>query len=116
MCKLELKDLCLFWPRSRTSNIYQNLKCTTFPPEKSSDLCGNIFGQHVTPETGTRWVIDEQRYNNFSSDSIGICSQFEKVYGNAIPTNRISRLWDETISSSIKGGKDCSDVSKCNGR
>ena len=57
----------------------------------------------------------------FSSDSVEICNQFEKVYPSASPTNRIFRLGDrlcrnETISSSKKGGGDCSDFSKCNER
>ena len=102
--------LSLSWSRFSSSNIYQNLEGTNFTLEKASDSCDNIFG-HVTHVTDTRRVINEQRYNNFSSDSIGICNQFEKVYSSAIPTNRIFRLAD-----SKKGGGDCSDVSKCNRR
>ena len=50
-----------------------------------------------------------------------ICNQFEKVHPSANPAYRISRLGDrfcrtETISSSKKGGEDCSDVLKCNGK
>ena len=113
--------LSLFWSRSSSSNIYQNFKGTNFALEKASDSCDNISGRHVTRATDTRRVINEQRYNNFSSDSIGICNQFEKVYPSANPTNRISWLGDrfcrnETIFFSKKGGGDCSDVSKCNGR
>ena len=113
--------LSLFWSRSRSSKIYQNFKGTNFPLEEASDSCNNIFGRHVTHVSDTRRVINEQRYNNFSSYSFGICNQFKKVYPSASPTNRISRLGyrlcrNETISSSKKGGRDCSDVSKCNGR
>ena len=113
--------LSLFWSRSSSCNIYQKFKFTNFPIKKVSDSCDNIFVQHVTHVTDARRAITEQRYKNFSSDSIGICNQFEKVYPSASPTNRIFRLGDrfcrnETISSSKKGGGDCSDVSKCNGR
>ena len=112
--------LSLFWSRSSSCNIYQKFKFTNFPIKKVSDSCDNIFVQHVTHVTDARRAITEQRYKNFSSDSIGICNQFEKVYPSASPTNRIFRLGDrfcrnETISSSKKGGGDCSDVS-CNGR
>ena len=86
--------LSLFWSRSTSSNIYQNPEGTNFPLENASDLCDNIFGRHVTHGTDTRRVINEQRYNNFSSDSIGICNQFEKVYPSASPTNRIFRFGD----------------------
>ena len=111
--------LSFFWSRSSSSNIYQNFKGTNFPLEKASDSCDNISGRHVTHVTDTRRVINEQRYNNFSSNSTGICNQFEKVYPSA--SLRISRLGDRfcrngTISSSKKGGGDCSDVSKHNGR
>ena len=87
--------LSLFWSRSNASNIHQNLEGTNFP-EKASDSCDNISGRHVTHVTDTRSrrVINEQRYNNFSSESIGICNQFEKVYTSASPTNRIFRLGD----------------------
>ena len=113
--------LSLFWSRSSSCNIYQKFKFTNFPIKKVSDSCDNIFVQHVTHVTDARRAITEQRYKNFSSDSIGICNQFEKVYPSASPTNRISRLWDrfcrnETNSSSKKGGGDCLDVSKCNRR
>ena len=110
-----------FQSRSSSSNIYHNLEGTNFPLEEASDSCDNISGRHVTHVTDTRRVINEQRYKNFSSDLTGICNQFEKVYSSASPTNRIFRLGDrfcrnETISSSKKGGGDCSDVSKYNGR
>ena len=67
--------LSLFWSRSSSSNIYQNLEGTNFPLEKASDSCDNITVRHVTHATDTRRVINEQRYNNFSSDSIGICKK-----------------------------------------
>ena len=85
--------LSLFWSRSSVSNIYQNFKGTNFPPEKASETCDNIYGRHFTQVTDTGRV-NGPRYNNFSSDSIGICNQFEKVYPNVSPTNRISSLGD----------------------
>ena len=108
--------LSLFWSRSSSFNIYQNFKGTNFPLEKASDSCDNISGQHVTHVTDISRVINEQRYNYASSDSIGICNRYEKVYPCASPTNKISRLGDETISSSKKSETDLSDVSKRNGR
>ena len=84
--------LSLFWSRSSSSNIYQNFKGANFSVKKASDPCDNISGQHVTHVTDTERVINEQRYNNFSSDSIMICNQFEKVYPSGSPANKISRL------------------------
>ena len=85
--------LSLFWSRSSVSNIYQNFKGTNFPPEKASETCDNISGRHFPQVTDTGRV-NGPRYNNFSSDSNGICNQFEKVYPNVSPTNRISSLGD----------------------
>ena len=75
----------------------------------------------MLPVTGTRRVINEQRYNSFSSDSIRICNPFEKVDTSASPSNRISWLGErffrnESLSPSKKGRGDCSDTSKWNGR
>ena len=85
--------LSLFWSRSSVSNIYQNFKGTNFPPEKASETCDNISGRNFPQVTDTGRV-NGPRYNNFSSDSNGICNQFEKVYPNVSPTNRISSLGD----------------------
>ena len=101
---------------SSSSNIYQNLEGTNFLLEKASDSCDNISGRYVTHVTNTRRVINEQKYKNCSSDSIGICYQFEKGHPSASLINRIFRLGNETISSSKKGGGDFSDISKCSGR
>ena len=94
MCKLDLKDLLLcsskkgikeictvsvgrdtlqvplsfFWSRCSSSNIYQNFKDANFPLQIALYSCDNISGRHVTYVTDTRRVINEQRYNNFSSD------------------------------------------------
>ena len=46
----------------------------------ASDSCDNISRRYVTYVTDIRRAITEQRYNNFSSDSIRICSHFEKVH------------------------------------
>ena len=83
--------LSFFWSRSSSSNIYQNFKGTNFPLEKASDSCDNISGQHVTPVTE---LLMSRDTIIFSSDSIGIYNQFEKVYASASPTNRIFRLRD----------------------
>ena len=90
--KTEIKEICtgsvgrdtlwvplsLFWFRSISSNIYQNFKGANFPLEMALDSCDNIFGRYVTYVTDIRRAINEQRYN-FSSDSIRICSQFQKA-------------------------------------
>ena len=73
--------------------MYQNFKGINFPLEKASDSC-DMCGQHVTHVTDTERVITKQRYNNFSSESIGICNQCKNVYPSATPTNRISRIED----------------------
>ena len=39
-------------------------------------------------------VINKQRHNDFSSNSLRICNQFEKVHPSASLTKRISRLGD----------------------
>ena len=62
--------LPLFWSRLSFSDICQNFKGTNFSHEKDSDSCDNISGQHVNHVTESRKVINEQRYQNFSSDSI----------------------------------------------
>ena len=89
--------LSLFWSRSSSSNIYQNLEGTNFPLDKASDSCDNISGRHVTD---TRRVINEQRYNEFSSDSIGICNQFEKSI--LVPVQQIQLLGLEIDSVEMK--------------
>ena len=84
----------MFFSKSSASNIYQNFKGTNFPLETASDSCDDISGRHVTHVIETRTVTNEQKYNNFSIDSTGICNQFEKVYPSGSPANRISRLGD----------------------
>ena len=106
--------MSLFWSSSSASNIYQG---TNFPCEKASDSCDNLSERNVTHVTDTGRVINVQRYNIFSSDSTWIFIQFDKTYPSASPTNRISRLGDETYSASKKFlPRNYSDVSKCNGR
>ena len=46
----------------------------------ASDSCDNKSRRYVTNVTDLRRAITEQRYNSFSSDSIRICSHFEKVH------------------------------------
>ena len=57
----------------------------------------------------------------FLLTQLGFVISLKKVCLSASPTNRIFRLGErfcrnETISSSKKGGGDCLDVPKCNGR
>ena len=80
-----------------------------------------ILGRHVTYVTDTRRVIHEQRYNNFSSDSIRTYSisksQFEKVHPSASPTNRISSVGHEMKVLLPQGRyRNFSHVSNCKGR
>ena len=92
--------LSLFWSRSSSSNIYQNFKGTNFALEKASDSCDNISGRHVTRATDTRRVINEQRYNNFSSDSIGIVINLKKSI--LVPIQQIEFLGLEIDSVEMK--------------
>ena len=67
---------CLCFGLGPCSSNLPKFRGSNFHLEKASDLCDNKSGRHVTNVTDTRGVINEQRYNNFSSDSIGICNQF----------------------------------------
>ena len=50
----------------------------------ASGSCDNISGRNVTYDTDIRPAINEQRYNNISSHSIRICSQFEKPHPRSV--------------------------------
>ena len=84
-----------------SSSVKLLFKGSNSPLEKASDSCDNIPGRHVTYVTDARRPINEQRYNNFSFDSVRIYNQFEKVHPIASPTNRISRLGDSKIGHSL---------------
>ena len=62
-----------------------------FALEKSSNLCDNIPGRHVTFVTNTTRVMRRDSIV-FLQTQLGFCNQFEKFYSIASSANRISRL------------------------
>ena len=123
LCSLEtkIKEICAFlvgrstsriplsllWSRSSPINHNKNSQVTNFSFQQTSDSSNELSWWDASFVIDNRKIINDQGYYYFCS----ICKKFQNIHANSSLTNRVS--WNETVSSSEKGGVDYSDVSKC---